>query len=363
MGWIAALTSARTIRGVRMDEIVSSLTATYPHTAHAIRMMFAQNQWIADPQFRSWMTDVNASKALLAEFVAAPAGGFEVNLSAYRVSEDDLGFDAKICLDILIYNQRLFVCADSGLYGGDIHFAADKLEVRRWLKRRLDSRCISATARYGAISVSCGDGGLWGSVSEFQNGHAPLTKIEDRSVRTRWLAFDLMNYPTVVEPQLLRNDHRKGHAAEGQRTIITALGTARFDLSFLMENLQNQFQIPKESIQYTFNSDRVLFVHTISGEFYSMSLRRSGQDRPPQLQLTRTYKGAGVRILSAASTRFGVVVETDDRVLLFSEGQWLPLLESPAISVRTFPGSRRYMNVIAITNDEGLHLVSVLKEL
>jgi len=114
-------------------------------------------------------------------------------------------------------------------------------------------------------------------------------------------------------------------------------------------------------VQYIFNSDKVVFIFTFDGHFFALDVkaRKTG---PPKLRFTHTYKGADTRILSAAPTKLGAVLETDDRVLHFANGDWTTLLNSPALSVRTFPQAKNFHNLISVTSEEGVYLIAVYDE-
>src|SRR5689334_13648724 len=113
MGWLLMLTESRTLRVVRIEDIVQSLSATLPHSSHVVRMMLSQNEWIGSLQFRSWLTDTSAVRALSSEFEDLPSPRLELNMNRFQVSENELRVNATVCLDILLYNQRLFVCTDA----------------------------------------------------------------------------------------------------------------------------------------------------------------------------------------------------------------------------------------------------------
>ena len=125
--------------------------------------------------------------------------------------------------------------------------------------------------------------------------------------------------------------------------------------------IRDQYNVQIESIQFTYNSNSVIFIHTFDGNFYSLGIKTPKEGRP-QLTFRRTYKGSGTRIVSAHSTSVGLVVETDHRVLLFAHHDWFPIHESEAISVRTFPRSRRYRNTIVITTEEGILIAGLFDE-
>ncbi len=82
----------------------------------------------------------------------------------------------------------------------------------------------------------------------------------------------------------------------------------------------------------------------------------------PLLRFSHAYKGAGTRILSAATTKLGAVLETDNRVLHFANGEWTDVLDSPALSVRAFPNAKSFHNLIAVTAENGVYLVGLFDD-
>jgi hypothetical protein len=57
-----------------------------------------------------------------------------------------------------------------------------------------------------------------------------------------------------------------------------------------------------------------------------------------------------------------VIIEADDRVFHLSDNAWHTLLQGEAISVRSFPRSKRFQNIVSITCEEGIHLISAVDE-
>jgi hypothetical protein len=107
----------------------------------------------------------------------------------------------------------------------------------------------------------------------------------------------------------------------------------------------------------------MVFYYTFDSLFLSFRVRE--QKGRLTVNFNTTQKAEGRRILSAQSFANGsIVIEADDRVFLYSDNnQWQILLRGGAISVRTFPKSKWFQNLIAITTEEGVHLISAIDEL
>jgi hypothetical protein len=327
-------------------------------------MLFSHNDWLGTDQFRSFLSNQALRDAFHSVVDLFPQPHVEIDLSTLQKSEEDLPLRASVVLDFTIYARRMYFGCDSGLYHLDPDWDEEFPTIYRGVERRLDARCISTSAGYGAVNASCGKEGLFSATDEFGLLDRPnrnaLSKKADVSVRTSWFGFDVVNYSRRDFPKLLRSAHepapRTGPHVE--RNILTEIGTETEDLGWLLKEALHSNHIPAASIQYAYNSNRVLFVHTHEGQFLSIGLkaRRNGQI---SLQFKRTYKGAGTRILDAQALLNGVVLETDSRVFAFLNGSWKTLIETEVLTVRTFPRSRNYKNLVVITTEAGAFLISV----
>jgi hypothetical protein len=219
---------------------------------------------------------------------------------------------------------------------------------------------VNTSARYGAVNASCGDEGLFTAFDDFgwsgTEQPSDMRKLNGRSLRTSWFTYDLVNYPTYDTPLLLRGE--KAIAKIENREVLIQIGAERLDL---FDVIHDKYGIQRESIRYTCNSDKELFINTVEGYLYALGIQRS---KPGELQIrsTKTFESGSMRILSANMSKPGLIVETEDRILLFVNGEWLPLIESEALSVRTFIRSIRFQNIVAITNEEGVWLASLFDD-
>lgn len=319
--------------------------------------------------FKAMMRNHDVADRVSAAFDNFPQPFVELNPSQYQLNEIGLEISANIILDTNIYNGRIYLGTDNGLYHGDFDWGRDNVDLASSFTRRSDTKCVSTTVGYGAINASCGDQGLYSGFDEFgwikfqkKNG---LRKVAEKSFRSTWLAYDVVNYTSSTELTLLRTSREKLKSETGKptgsRQVLTGIGTERVDLGYLLEHVQAEFGVSKESLQYVYNSKHDVFIHTLDGNFYSIeiSLQKIGG---PKIRFTRTYKGKGTRILSAHPTDVGLIIETDKRVFLFANERWWSIMESAVLSIRTFPRSKRFRNLVALTTEEGLHLVGLFDE-
>lgn len=371
MGRIVVFTERRTVQLWDLDKIAEYVSEVVPHSNPVPSLMFSRNDWISSGIFHAILRNRDVATSIASAFDLFPQPFFEVKTEQFQISEQDLEIPARVLLDMNIYQSRIYIGADSGLYHVDVDWEDDKKPLQGRPRKRTDARCIRTSVGFGTVNASCGSEGLLSAVNEFgwiERGteSKALRKVADESLRSAWLYSDLMNYSSSVLPLLLKSEYeiapRGETRPEREYRVVTAIGTERIDLTYLFDIIHDQYGVEKESIQYTYNSSSVIFIHTIDGNFYSLGIRTPRQGRP-QLKFRRTYKGAQTRILSANATSAGLVVETDHRILLFSRNDWFPILESEVISVRTFPRSRRYRNIVALTTENGVIIVGLFDEL
>ncbi len=283
--------------------------------------------------------------------------------SAAFTREVDLVVDANVVLDLAVYRQHFYLGTDKGLYTASLELSRSSTSPHMDLERRHDARTLKITARFDTVAVSCGDEGLFGAVRTSEAPHAKLSlrKLEKQSLKSAWLLSSLVNYPSHREWDILPTREEGWAGGEEHWRVADFPETQRFGLSSLLEEIRRHSpNFDKDDVQFSFNSDRYIFVHTFDGEFFSLRLgKRRGV---PHVYFHRTYKGTGVRILSAAPLGAGVVIETNNRVFLFARERWFPLVDRDVLSIRTFPTSQKFRNIVSIATDDGLYLVSAIPD-
>ncbi|MGA7702134.1 MAG: hypothetical protein WCB27_21275, partial [Thermoguttaceae bacterium] len=281
-------------------------------------------------------------------------------------NEEDLDVKAKVILDLRVYNQRIYIGADNGLFHCDYEWSGDTVAAASHTERRLDARCLNISAKFGAVNASCGEDGLFTSFDDFpwqrEEDLPKLRKLADRSLRTAWLQNDLVNYRSYGDPLLLKGRQEEVEETRyREKKMIVALGEEVVPLFDVLKDQAAAFGFDASSVQFAFNSGNTLFLQTAEGHFYSIGIR-SRDEGYPEVRFARDYEYPGGRILAGQFSRLGVVVEADDRVALFANGEWLELLRGEVLSVRAFAGSRRYQNVVSIVKEDGIYLVGIIDE-
>ena len=368
MGRLILLTEHRSIRVLSLERIVTKLEQQYPDFASIPTLMFLRNDHLASELFRLLLRDHAMAESILAALKGFPQPYAEIKLEDIRSDELTLNLRSQIVLDTVLYNRRLYIGADDGFFHVDLTLSPDGTsEMEGKPQKRLDARCVRALAGYGGVNASCGNAGLYTALDEFGSGPKRMSKTAERSLRATWLDQALINYPTYSTPELHRSSYEvpeyRSRSDDPDRKMVTFIDPEAVDLAYLFESLIVKYDISREAIQYAFNSNNTVFVNTFDGQFYAIGLKREGKTDRPTFEYARSYNRTRnhhrARVLSSSPVRYGEVIETEDQVLLFANKQWSVLEDSEVLSVRTFRNSKRYQNIVALTKEDGVILVSL----
>ena len=78
------------------------------------------------------------------------------------------------------------------------------------------------------------------------------------------------------------------------------------------------------------------------------------------MRFVRESQATAGNVISASPIKGGVVFEKDAEVSVLTQNGWFPIVQGPAVSVRTFPLSRRSRNLVVTTLNDGLLVSAVV---
>jgi hypothetical protein len=369
-GRLILLTENFGVRVCYLEQIAEALEADYPRSKPLPTLMFSRNDWLVGAPFKSLMGSQRVAEATVTLFNEFPREPVELD-EGFLSTEQELDVPAHVILDMTVYNGRFYLGADSGVYHQDVEWVKGETNLHGQPVKRHDARCVGVSARFGAVAASCGDDGLFSATDDFgwlsHNGRGDMKKVSSKSKKSSWLNHSLVNYASFSSPILLQNERTETAASgiERDRSVVVNVGASQKDVkSIIRETNSTTLQrrhISLEHVEYAFNSNSALFLHTADGHFYSFGIRHE-EDGGPRVSSTKTYRGVETQILSASKIRPGVVVETHDNVLLLVRNRWHTLFETQALSVRTFDRSIRFQNLVAVTTEEGVLLAGVFDD-
>jgi hypothetical protein len=367
MGRLFILTERRTILTYDLEKLVNSteqLFGSLPIPTY----LFSRNDWLSNDQSKSLLRNSDVYRALwVTAFQKFPQPFLEVGGGDFFLGEQELDISDPVILDILIYNRRLYLGATNGFYHVDLIWDEKGPITLEKSQKKTDTRCLNTSAKYGTVNASCNEEGLIAFVDDFnwrKQGKGSIKyPLADKSRRTSWLGPHIVNYSDHNRLNLFKSSSEQTAEAESEGKVLTAIESKGQDLSYLFEEAQARYNIPMEEIQFTFNSNTRLFLHTNTGLLHSIQLSSPDNDGKIRLGKDEKSKESIGRILSINSTKLGPVVETSDRVALVGKnGQFFTLSEAGALMVRTFPNSKRFRNLVAITDESGVFLVGLFDE-
>jgi hypothetical protein len=363
MGHLLVLTAEHSLRFYDLGRLVASIEDKREPLGGILTYLFLRNDWLASDQFQTLLK--NAALQQSVEDIARDAPIlFEPSKPAEALElERDLQVGDGPVLDIEIYNQRIYFAAGNGFYHCDLDWSSLSDSDLSAPVKRHDARSISSNSGYGTVNISCGNEGLFSAYDEFgwsgSSANGTFYKTADRSVRSLWFARDLMNYSTTTDPVLLESDEEvvTPRGSERETRVLTSIGVRKFEFDHLFGEALIREDEQGAEVEFVFNSNNYLFLHTSTGHFLVMGVKRA-EGEPPEIRYTRSHGIRRAEILGMRSSRTGVVVETETAILLFHEGNWHTVHKGEVLTVRTFPRSKRYKNLIVVTTEKGVTLLS-----
>lgn len=364
MGWLTLLTSTRSLRMYNVERVTALIDGDLPGSTPIAQYFFARNDWLQSAPFKNLMSNAEVSTAFWDAVGRFPP---DVSVDRYLTepTEQHLDLRSDVVLDLRYYGGRLYLAANDGLY--DLTVDWQEPHLLEAPRRRLDAPCLSVSAGFGTVNASCGSNGLFSGMGELDNmrerSASEMVSVASESVRTGWLHYDLVNYASNSRPSLHTTTHEPSRQeADGERQMITQISHIPFSLTYLLGRVEEEGEDPRDDIQFVFNSNNTIFVNTYRGRLLTLRLAATQLGHPPQVRFSSHLEGAGTRILSAHWCRSGVVFETDERVLLLADGERYVLLDSPVLSVRAFATSKRYQNLVTATTEQGVWLISAVRD-
>ena len=340
MGKLITIDVDRNICFINFDEISDQLKTKFPNQSLAIKLLFERNDWLASEQFQSIINDETVAKEIKKRFDELPE---DIEVSIKDIPESffiDTNKVFDIPLDMHIYNKRIYLGTETGLYHLDFDLSKSIVVHANRLEKRLDLRCSYISAKANVLNASCGEDGLFSAIESSTtigtNEHIPLIQYYEKSVRTEWMNLDLVNYSSNYESHLLRNEIEKkpiGGIYNSLKNEITKIGIQKIDLNYILHEIQNKYPLVMDDIQYVSNSNDTIFVFTQSGNFYSLIIN-SKVEGNPILKYVSKHKVEETNILSTNIFKLGVIIETFDGVWISVSGEWHRLLSKEVLSIR-----------------------------
>lgn len=374
MGRLITITENHSVRIYDMKNIVSKLQED-ENLLDAPTLLFFRNDLIDQEQFRNQLHDESGKAAFIKAVDKIESKSIQIDADFLEVVEWDLKIKADILLDLNIYNRRLYVGTNTGLYHLDLDWESENTIPINKAQKRLEAKCINTTAKFGTVNASCGSEGLFSFLDDFDLGLNNTRKekhLPEYSLRTAWLNFDIVNYSTPIATTLFNSvktqsqqeiiEPRKNF--EEERWIVTDLKESEFNFNNLFVNSNFLNIIDLKNIQFVYNSSKSLFLCTYDGSLFTLGLQYNDSS-VPRTSYNYKYTGLGSSVSSIHTLgvrKAGIILEMDEQVLLFAHGKFIPIFNSEVISIRTFAGSKHYKNIVSLTTSNEVLLIAIFDE-
>ena len=336
------------------------------------KLVFSQNNWLLNEQ-GSTLLKINEFKESFNKLwkrYSKIEYSFDLETNNQKLLHT---LDTTPTLDFKIYGMRMFVGNRNGLY--EAGFSIDdsnNVSLNEGISRVFDAKVTNLSAKSGSVMISSNYDGLYHGQ---MIGIGERLKVKNQSIygksfRSGWSGYDVVNYESqknlnYLTSEFSRTEDRRylfKDEAETRKISIDVVGKEIYGLNELLGNSK----LNEDKIVFSFNSAAYCFFLLDNGNFEAFSFRKDLRDSPVKLstkafQLPKgiTNKNKVLRPISSKNVPNGCVIEYFDQVILIHNNERIVLENRPVISIKTYPGSIRYKNIITIFDGDGVAIHSM----
>jgi hypothetical protein len=368
MGQLFAITENRSVCIYDMHRIARNLEED-DILLDAPTHLFCRNDLLTDESFKKRLRDESTKSGFINAINYLETESVQITPEYGHPVEWDLEIPASIILDLNIYNRRAYIGTNEGLYHLDLDI--ENIVPIAQPKKRMDAKCVHTTAKYGTINASCGSEGWFSFLDDFSLGINNVAKEKYNpaySLRTNWLGFDVVNYSTRVSPSLLSSVVSNSSKeisefecdSEQKGKIVTDINDKEMELDGLFSHLNSYEKFSLDNIQFVSNSSSALFINTYDSGLFALGLNETHS-----FKYKNKYEGLNETVSSLHTIKIaggGTIFETERNILLFAKKKFIPIFNDEVISIRTFPSSLHYNNMISITTSDEILLISIFDD-
>jgi hypothetical protein len=358
---------------VDLDRVVHQIEEQYDNNVKSIPThLFSRNDWLAGERFQSLCSNVFIRKAFLDAIGRFPD---QIEIEKKWIKHvGDIG--VTDVLDVTIYNKRVYMGTDRGTYHIDLGWEKNEIEIDKQPEKRHDALCTQVNAKHGSISISCGDDGLFTRFDEFgflgdQSGvFQDWRESSDKSYRTSWLFDNLVNYTSPTEPVLL-------HVIRSNKTIYQDREARTYDkvaIGFEGEPENVRYLLGGITEKQTPDTNSLLFLFNSYSRFYAQTRERTLFEIPAKNDRKSSHLVASRpklissnlsgRILDVAffKQKNINIIELYDSIKLLFDNRLYELAEGEALSIKSYPHSKRFQNLVTVVIEDGVYVICIFDE-
>lgn len=361
------------IKSISLWSIISNNLENLSPEYHLFKLAFDRNNWSTNNQAKSIFSIASLHKQFKKEW-----NRFSSIVYDFTINEDDLTTLDTIgkmpVFDFRIYGMRMFLGNRDGLYESGFSINGnDEIRLNEGFDRVIDSRVTNITAKAGSLMLSSNSDGLFhGQLCSINERLKVKPKaVQEQSLRTGWSGYDLINYTAQNSFDYLKNSYeRKSERKflysagdeDSQKIWIDKVGDESIPMAEIFENTR----IELNDIIYSFNSSESCFMFLKNGSFIhsylnknhkndrDVKLRSKIHDLPKNKERNIVNKPISTKIVPN-----GCVVEYFNKVILIQNNKKILLENKGITSIKTYPASIRYRNLITMFDGENLSIHSL----
>lgn len=361
------------IKSISLWNIIIQNLTPNSNEYHFFKLVFTQNNWLTNSQANAYLGLLKFRKDFKSIWQNYSRNEYYFTLP--KEKNLILGkIDNAPIFDFQLYGMRMYAGNRDGLYEAPISINDQNIvKLNKSINRVFDGRTTQISAKSGSVIISSNTDGLFhGQLTNYENDLLVKEKpISDKSIRTNWSGFDLVNYETQNNFNYLKSEYSATEERnylyskedESSRKIsIDLIGEKTYPLKDLITGLN----FKETDIVYSFNSSESCFFFLKNGEFFHTYFRKDNKSENVKLS-SRVYKLPNVekknnqiiKPISAKNFLNGTIIEYFNKVVLVKNNKKIVLENKPVTAIKTFPNSLRYKNIIAIFDGEGVTIHSV----
>ncbi|WP_428116414.1 hypothetical protein [Candidatus Poriferisodalis sp.] len=273
--------------------------------------------------------------------------------------------EADCLMDVMIYLDRMHLATDGGLFELDLPRTVDEWSNEIVLERTLALPCYCSAASLGALAASCGDEGLIVTFNNYESVRDVSPQrvlVAEQSQRLTYGSGGLFNFTGRSSYQYLNGEILDTSPSDdlNRRSALISLEPAH-----IIDSTHGQ-QLSDSKIDYVMFARRRL-VFLSDGQVLAVSLDKDplGRKSSQEASVLGYYDRNPISI---STTRSMLIIESDEELVICApdyesdDSTYVTTRWScgPTIALRTFPMSRRYLDLAIRTSEAGTHFYGLI---
>ena len=388
-GHIFAVFQDGTLRTTPLSRVFRALCDTYPQFRGIFTLALLRSDWLLNPQATAYFYIKEGFEAIKNTWQKSALEDFRVELSEADDWTVLWEVPAMPVYDIRLYAMRVYLAHRQGVHEGQLRSGLDTIYHHNGLIKIFDARTINISARSGEFMLSADNeglfhGSLWNEDAKTIVNQRPDAK---KSLRTGWTGFDVINYEKHSYFSYMRNEiaTRTIKPFSHSENEIATRAIRPFSYSeidelppkkeiihvavdtYSMDEVLQRVSFKSDDVQFCFNNSYASFFFLQDGRFLRVNWAKESEKdirlRSRVHDLPTLKEDGEQKIVdkpcSAIIFPLGSVIEYFDKVIMVHNNKITELENSPVISIRTFPTSKRFKRLICITREDGIALHAI----